>query len=109
MKIKFVNSDIANNFFVISNLAEWHFSCRREYNRKWLDLTGELNSEEEQAIKVFKGLMKKYGFDRRDPKAGYLGDIFLRRLLLVFQSCITYIKNRLRPVKGIGGRGKAMV
>jgi len=77
MKIKFVNSDIANNFFIISNLAEWHFSCRREYNRKWLDLTGKLNSEERQAIKVFKGLMKKYGFDRRDPKAGYLGGIFL--------------------------------
>lgn len=77
MKIKFVNSDIANKFFIISSLAEWHFSCRKEYNRKWLGMTGELNSEEKQAIEVFKSLMGKYGFNRKKSRTKYLGNVFL--------------------------------
>lgn len=77
MKIKFANSDIANKFFVISSLAEWHFSCRKEYNRKWLGMTGELNSEEKCAIEVFKSLMEKYGFNYKESEVKYLGNVFL--------------------------------
>lgn len=71
VKLKFVVSRLANQFFFISNLAEWHFSCRREYNNKWLERTGELSGEEEKSLRHFGKLMRKRGFSDK-----YIGRVF---------------------------------
>jgi hypothetical protein len=51
-----------NFFHFLSNLAEWHFSCRRNYNEIWLEKTGPLNDEEKQALRQLAKLLIKYHF-----------------------------------------------
>jgi hypothetical protein len=54
MKFKFKISKLANQFFFISNLSEWHFSCRQFYNQEWLKQTEPLTDNEKQILKEFK-------------------------------------------------------
>ncbi|MEW6408204.1 MAG: hypothetical protein AB1465_05970 [Patescibacteria group bacterium] len=77
MKFEFKISKLANQFFFISNLSEWHFSCRKEYNQEWLKQTGHLNKKEEKVLEEFRKIIKKYGFTRdKIGKSKYLGQIF---------------------------------
>lgn len=74
MKIQFKVSRTANQFFFISTLAAWHYSCRKDVQESWLDQTEPLSPKEEQALENFSGLMQtKYGFQ---SPTSYLGDIF---------------------------------
>lgn len=76
MIIKYGVSKLANQFFFISTLSAWHYSCRKEDREKWLRMTEKLTTEEEQALAAFAQLMKtKYGF--QSPEA-YLGEIFYK-------------------------------
>ncbi len=77
MKFKFKVSKLANQFFFIANLSEWHFSCRKDYNQEWLKQTGQLTENEKQILDEFKKIITKYGFRRdKDWKTKYLGQYF---------------------------------
>ena len=78
MHIKLKVSKSANQFFFISNLAEWHFSCRKEYNEKWTRKTGSLTPKETNALHRFKKVIGKYGFTYRKGKPQYLGRFFFQ-------------------------------
>jgi hypothetical protein len=63
MKIVCKVSKSANEFFYISTLAAWHYSCRKDIRDAWLRRTGALTPEEEKALTSFSELMQvKYGF-----------------------------------------------
>jgi hypothetical protein len=78
MKLKFQTSKIANFFFYVSNLSEWHYSCRKEYNKIYTKITSKLNKEEKDKLKTFKEILQKYDFyfDKKG-KPKYLGQYFL--------------------------------
>ncbi|MFH1192706.1 MAG: hypothetical protein V1656_00065 [Candidatus Jorgensenbacteria bacterium] len=78
MKLNIKISKIANFFFFVTNLSEWHFSCRTSYNEAWIKKMGPLNGEEAKALATFKPIMRKYGFVRRpqNKKGCYLGEFF---------------------------------
>ncbi len=63
MKFKFIISKWANFYFFISNLTEWHFSCRKDYNLIWLKETGPLAEKEIISLSEFKKILLKYKFD----------------------------------------------
>ncbi|MEK7575788.1 MAG: hypothetical protein AAB491_01745 [Patescibacteria group bacterium] len=52
----------ANKFHFISNLTDWHFSCRESDNKRWLEETGKLTQKEKNALKLFTKILKKYDF-----------------------------------------------
>lgn len=58
MNISFKISKLATQYFFISNLTEWHFSCRHSYNLSWLEQTGPLNKEEKKALLEIKKIIK---------------------------------------------------
>lgn len=71
MKFKFVISKWANFYFFVSNLSEWHFSCRPAYNKFWGKELGKLSKKEQSALKLFVKLHKKY------PLGGdFFGQVF---------------------------------
>jgi len=75
MEFKIIISKSANKFFFISNLTEWHFSCRKMYNPIWLKHTGgNLSLQEKKYLKIFKNILIKYGFKK------YLGEYFINQL-----------------------------
>lgn len=77
MKFKFKISKLANQFFFISNLAKWHFSCRKDYNFEWMRQIGPLNKKEIKALNKFRKIIKDYGFTHnKENKSKYLGQIF---------------------------------
>ncbi len=77
MKFRFVISKLANQFFFISNLSEWHFSCRKDYNQEWLKQTGPLSKKEKQVLNAFRKIIVEYGFKRdKNWKTTYLGQYF---------------------------------
>jgi len=76
MEFKLVISKLANFYFFISNLSEWHFSCRKDYNKIWLNISGPLNNKEEEALLKFKKILNKYGFVFRNKRFQYLGQTF---------------------------------
>ncbi|TRZ77357.1 hypothetical protein D4R87_02870 [bacterium] len=77
MEINLKVSKLANQFFFISNLSEWHFSCDSKYNEKWIEMTGVLNKEETSALKSFSEIMKRYGFQHdKNWKSKFLGQYF---------------------------------
>lgn len=51
MKISFRVSELESKYFFISNLSEWHFSCRASYNKEWLRTIGPLNEQEKRLLK----------------------------------------------------------
>ncbi len=71
MKFSVKYTKLGNQFFFISNLAEWHFSCRPRYNKEWLKKIGKLNKKEKNALNKFKKILKKYNFSH------YLGIPFI--------------------------------
>jgi hypothetical protein len=76
MKFEFLISETENLFFFISNLANWHFSCRSDYNAVWLKTSGPLNDKERMTLKEFGDLMRKHGFVYKNNKSLYLGRAF---------------------------------
>ena len=63
MKLQFKVSKLANLFFLVSNFSEWHFSCRTDYNKAWIEKTEPLKTEEVEILSKFKKIIKKYGFE----------------------------------------------
>lgn len=63
---------VANLFNFVSNLACWHFSCRKSYGQFWLQQTGPLTPKESKSLKKASSLFKKYGFGDK-----YWGKVFL--------------------------------
>ena len=63
LKFRFYFTKTGNLFHFISNLSEWHFSCRERYNKIWLEETGPLNDKEKQALKRMGNLFLKYNFE----------------------------------------------
>lgn len=77
MKLRFTTSKTANQFFFIANLSEWHFSCRLDYNQKWIEKTGALSNEEKKELRVFSNILQKYGFVYdKNGKIKYIGKFF---------------------------------
>jgi hypothetical protein len=77
MKFIFKTSRLDNLYFFVSNLTEFHFSCRKHFNIDWISATGQLNQEEKKAIKNIKPIFEKYGFDiKKGNKHFYLGKYF---------------------------------
>lgn len=76
MKIKWKVSRLANEFFFVSTLAGWHYSCRKDVRETWLHKTGKLMPEEKRALATFSRLMRAhYGFQSEET---YLGEIFYK-------------------------------
>jgi len=72
--ITFTYTELSNQFFFISNLAEWHFSCKKHYNDIWLE-NNPLSKEEKEAIVKIKPILQKYGVHRK-LKNKYVGVVF---------------------------------
>lgn len=66
----------AQQFFFLSNLAEWHFSCNQTYNKLWLQITGHLNQKEKAILNKLVPIFKKYDFDDENTNH-YLGKPFI--------------------------------
>ena len=79
LEFKFHYTKIANLFHFISNLTEWHFSCRKNYNKMWLEKTGPLKNGEKQALRKMRKLLGRYGFsrERREDPSRFLGIPFI--------------------------------
>ena len=60
MKFQFIISKWANFYFFVSNLSEWHFSARKNYNLTWKEGFGGLSTEEENALNKFKEFRQGY-------------------------------------------------
>lgn len=76
MRFKVKSNKTSQFFFYLSNLSNWHFSCRPEYNKVWLKKVGPLNYEEKNILKKLVPVFKKYGFD--DKKTNhFLGKVFI--------------------------------
>lgn len=90
MKFKYCISSLANQFFFISNLSEWHFSCCKFYNKAWIEKTGKLTEEENKALKEFKKIILRYGYEKNK----YLGISFFS---VPEKNIWVKVKNHLRP------------
>lgn len=60
IKFHFIISRWSNFYFFISNLSEWHFSCRKIYNEHWIKATGTLTKEEKNELGNFSLIRKEY-------------------------------------------------
>ncbi len=79
MNIIFTISKSYNQFFFVQTLASWHFSCRKEYIEKWLEITGPLSKGERESLSSLAGVLKKYGFDKIEKlQAANIVDFFMR-------------------------------
>jgi hypothetical protein len=76
MKFIFKTSRLDNLYFFVSNLTEFHFSCRKHFNIDWVSATGPLSREEKKAIRNTEPIFKKYGFAIKNSKPFYLGRYF---------------------------------
>ncbi len=76
MKFNFKISKLDNFYFFVSNLTEFHFSCRPHFNKDWIQATGKLSQEEKLAIHNIRPIFKKYGFVFEKNKSLYLGKHF---------------------------------
>jgi hypothetical protein len=47
-------------YFFVSNLSEWHFSNRKDYNVFWKEMLGTFSVQEEDTLKKFKEIRLKY-------------------------------------------------
>lgn len=64
MEFKIIINKWANFYFFISNLSEWHFSCRKDYNILWQKELETFTPEEESSLKKFKEIRSKYKSSR---------------------------------------------
>src|SRR3989344_125447 len=79
MKLRFISSKTANQFFFIANLSEWHFSCRLDYNKAWIKEMGALSNEEKKELAIFSNILQKYGFIYdKNGETKYIGKYFYR-------------------------------
>jgi hypothetical protein len=60
MKFNFIINKQANFYFFVQNLAEWHFSNRKDYNDLWRKELGEFSLKEEKALEKFREIRKNY-------------------------------------------------
>jgi hypothetical protein len=74
MEFNFKISKLENLYFFVSNLTEFHFSCRKHFNEDWILATGELTEKEKLALKEIKPIFEKYNFNNKDFP--YLGEVF---------------------------------
>lgn len=64
MKFKFIVSKWANFYLFVSNLSEWHFSARKNYNILWKEELSKFSDEEENALNKFKEIRQNYNSGR---------------------------------------------
>lgn len=62
INIKYYIFKPANHFYFLYNISKWHFSCRKPIYEYWPKLTGKYTKEEKEALKLFKGIIKKHKF-----------------------------------------------
>ncbi len=93
MKLKFKISKLANYYFFIANLSQWHFSSRKDYNEEWLKMTGGLTVKESNLLKEFQQISQRYNFSSPSlAKTKYLGKYFY---LLPEKICWKELKRHL--------------
>jgi len=71
--ITFKYTKLSNQFFFISNLADWHYSCRKHYNDVWLK-DNPLTQSEKQAIEKIKPVLCKYSFGEKSVVKAFFQD-----------------------------------
>ncbi len=76
MRLIFKISKLDNLYFFVSNLTEFHFSCRKHFNKDWISADGDLSQKEKRAINDIKPIFKKYGFIVKNNRSLYLGKYF---------------------------------
>ncbi|MCR4276747.1 MAG: hypothetical protein NUV87_01310, partial [Candidatus Roizmanbacteria bacterium] len=78
MKFNVTFSKIGNFFFFITNLSEWHYSCRKNYNEEWIKILGNLTKQEKGNLRQVTRIMTAYGFKQIKPGIlTYLGESFI--------------------------------
>jgi hypothetical protein len=60
MKFNIIINKQANFYFFVQNLAEWHFSNRKDYNDLWRKELGKFSLKEEKALEKFREIRKRY-------------------------------------------------
>lgn len=55
-----------NFFLFISNLCEWHFSCRKSFNKTWSNYPSSLSESEKTTLKNFSKILIKYNKKYKD-------------------------------------------
>lgn len=60
MQFRISYNKLANFYFFIQNLSEWHFSNRKNYNVLWRKELGKFSVKEEKALNQFKKTRRKY-------------------------------------------------
>ncbi len=75
MKIEFIISKTENQFFFLSNLSKWHFSCRPDYNAEWL-APKQLLLEEVKLLHAFGEVLVTHGYEYKKGKNQYIGQSF---------------------------------
>lgn len=77
MKTTFFSTRLGNQFFFISTLTNWHFSCRNGFIREWRQQTGPLSVLEKQALVDMTTILKKYRFGNPKKRWKYLGEYYM--------------------------------
>ncbi|KKS77657.1 MAG: hypothetical protein UV74_C0013G0154 [Candidatus Woesebacteria bacterium GW2011_GWB1_43_14] len=72
MKFRFTLNKETNHIYFVSNLSNWHFSCRPWHNRYWIEKTGEISGAEKKALESTKSVFQKHSFGNN-----YWGNILL--------------------------------
>ncbi len=89
-----------NHFFFVQNLAEWHYSCRKNFNRLYLKENEPLNKEEIKALTDLRQLLQKYSFKPlENKKADNVFNYLLRYEQLKDETEILDDAERLRFIK----------
>ncbi len=73
MQFRFQFTKTGNFFHFVSNLTEWHFSCRKRDNQNWLAKTGVLTEKEKVALEKLKTILGEYSYGK-----SFLGIPFVR-------------------------------
>ncbi|MDD4762053.1 MAG: hypothetical protein PHZ25_03475 [Candidatus Pacebacteria bacterium] len=71
MRFLFTVNKLANFYFFIQNLSEWHFSNRKDYNVLWCNKVGELSLKEKDVLQQLKEIHSRHSFGK-----SYLGKYF---------------------------------
>ena len=66
---------LAQQYFFISTLTAWHFSCNQEHRALWLKRLPPLSKNDKDQLKKIAKIFKKYGFNSVYPSY-YLGSAF---------------------------------
>ena len=65
MKFLINVSHLANFYFFIQNLSEWHFSNIKPYNVFWEKTIGPFSEEEKEALSRFKTIRQNYPYENK--------------------------------------------